>query len=130
MSTRILHVEDDASQRSLLRITLAHLGGYEVDSAGDGFRALELAGAQRPDLVVLDVNLPGISGIDTLRALRELTGMRDVPVIFLTASGDLLTHMELLWLGVLKVIQKPVRPYGLARVIKQALCGQSGEMDS
>jgi two-component system OmpR family response regulator len=128
--TRILHVEDDMSQRSLLRITLAQLGGYEVDSAGDGFRAIELAGARRPDLVVLDVNLPGISGIDTLRALRELAGMREVPVIFLTATGDLLTHMELLWLGVLKVIQKPVRPYGLAREIKHALSGRTEEMDS
>jgi len=130
VTARVLHVEDDLSQQALVRITLAQLGGIEVDSAGDGFRAIELASARRPDLVVLDVNLPGMSGMDTLRALRELGGMRDVPAIFLTASGDLMTHVELLWLGVLKVVQKPIPPYRLASLIRRGLTGQLEETAS
>jgi|GraSoi2013_100cm_1033763.scaffolds.fasta_scaffold48927_2 DNA-binding response OmpR family regulator len=119
--TRILHVEDDPSLQNLVRITLAQLAGYAVDTAGDGFRAIELATEHTPDLILLDLDLPGVNGIDTLKALREVEALRQVPVIFLTAASDLLTQIELLELGALTVLQKPVRPRQLVQTITRAL---------
>ncbi len=121
VKTRILHVEDDPSLQHLVRITLAQLAGYVVDTAGDGFRAIELATEQTPDLILLDLDLPGVNGIETLKALREVEALRRVPVIFLTAAGDLLTQIQLLELGALTVLQKPVRPRQLVQTITRAL---------
>ena len=118
MKARILHVEDDRSQQNLVRILLAQAGEYHVDSAGDGISAVEMACQRRPDLVLLDLNLPGISGLHTLDALRQIAGMQAVPVVFLTASSDLLTHVELIQKGAAAVLCKPVRPLALAKRIE------------
>ena len=121
---RILHVEDDPSLQQLVRIALSQLGGYTVDTAADGFRAVEIATACPPDLILLDLDLPGVNGIETLKALREIDGLRNVPVIFLTAAGDLLTQIGLLELGAWTILQKPVRPRQLVKTVISALAGE------
>jgi DNA-binding NarL/FixJ family response regulator len=83
-SERVLVIEDDASTRALLDAVLAE-AGIESDLAGDGEEGLRVARAHRPRLVILDVHLPGISGYEVCRALREEFG-DTLPIIFL--SGE------------------------------------------
>ncbi len=81
----VLVVEDDTHQRALYEEELQD-EGYRVLTAGDGREALAVAGADRPDLVVLDVNMPVMDGLDTLAALLEVD--RHVPVIINTAYAS------------------------------------------
>jgi len=119
--TRILHVEDDPSLQKLVRIALERLGGYTVCTAADGFQALELGREFGAGLVLLDLDLPGMDGIATLKALRELPGMREVPAIFLTAAAGEPSRSRLLAEGAREVFAKPFRPRELLRVIERVL---------
>jgi two-component system response regulator ResD len=90
--------------------------GYRALGAGDGFAAIELAAAEQPDLVVLDLMLPGIDGIETMRRLHELEGTR-VPVILLTARGEESDRLVGLRNGADDYVVKPFSPAELvARV--------------
>ena len=82
-SARILVVDDEPQIRRVLRSTLA-FRGYELVEAASGEEALELARKVKPDLILLDVNLPGMSGIETCRELRGFTAM---PIIMLTVRN-------------------------------------------
>jgi len=117
----VLHVEDDASQQSLVRIALEQLGTCLVQSAGDGFEALDLARARLPQLVLLDLHLPGMDGVATLRGLRAIDGMGDVPAIFLTAAGPGRLDNEMRALGVREVLGKPFSPRRLVQTVRRVL---------
>ena len=123
--TTILHVEDDVSLQNLVRIALEHLGAYAVRTAADGAQAMALAGEAAPDLLLLDLDLPGINGIATLRGLRALPGLARVPVVFLTAANDPVVEIELRKLGVREVLRKPFRPRLLVDTISRVL-GKNG----
>jgi two-component system, OmpR family, KDP operon response regulator KdpE len=89
----ILIVDDDAGLRELVRLNLEH-EGFAVKQVADGFACLETLREQRPDLVVLDVMMPGMDGWETCRRLREFS---QVPVLMLTArvqSQDIVTGLE------------------------------------
>lgn len=119
--TLVLHVEDDASQQSLVRIALEQLGTCLVQSAGDGFEALALARAQLPQLLLLDLHLPGMDGVATLRSLRAIDGLREVPAIFLTAAGPGRLDEEMRALGVREVLGKPFSPRRLVQTVARVL---------
>jgi DNA-binding response OmpR family regulator len=124
--TTILHVEDDASLQNLVRIALEQLGGYAVQTAPDGACAMLLARQAAPDLVLLDLDLPGIDGIQTLRSLRALPGLARVPVMFLTAATDPVVTSELRRLGVQEVLRKPFRPRLLVESVARLLARREG----
>lgn len=117
----VLHVEDDASQQSLVRIALEQLGTCLVQSAGDGFEALAMARAQLPQLLLLDLHLPGMDGVATLRSLRAIDGLREVPAIFLTAAGPGRLDEEMRALGVREVLGKPFSPRRLVQTVARVL---------
>lgn len=119
--TLVLHVEDDASQQSLVRIALEQLGTCLVKSAGDGFEALAMARAQLPQLLLLDLHLPGMDGVATLRSLRAIDGLREVPAIFLTAAGPGRLDEEMRALGVREVLGKPFSPRRLVQAVARVL---------
>lgn len=81
----ILIVEDDEKSRRLIRDVLNHLG-YETLETDRGEEALDLMREHHPDLVLLDILLPGMSGLDTVREIRNDAGIADTPVIAVTAS--------------------------------------------
>jgi two-component system, OmpR family, phosphate regulon response regulator PhoB len=83
----VLVVEDDPALRVMLRYNLEKLG-YRAEVAEDGEEALAALDRGRPDVVLLDWMLPGISGLDVCRAIRERPNLRDVPVIMLTARTE------------------------------------------
>jgi putative two-component system response regulator len=91
---RILAVDDDATALGALRQILAQKG-YDVTTAGNGQDALKVMTASEPfDLVILDVAMPGLSGYDVCRKIRQEPRTQDVPVIFLTAKGLLMDMAE------------------------------------
>jgi CheY-like chemotaxis protein len=117
---KVLHVEDDPSLQKLVRMALQQIGGYEVRTAADGFSALKIAPQFAPDVILLDLDLPGMSGTDTLRALRGLDSLRETPAVFLTAAADPQVLAELRALGA-HVVQKPFRPKPLVEMLGRLL---------
>ncbi len=81
-SHRVLVVEDSADIREMLRLLLA-ANGFDVETAGDGGEALELCGKRLPDIIVTDLRMPNLDGLDLARAVRETEA--DLPIVMLTA---------------------------------------------
>jgi two-component system, OmpR family, phosphate regulon response regulator PhoB len=106
---RILVVEDE---RDISALVAYHLTkeGYRVRTAEGGQEALELAAAERPDLVILDLMLPGFSGFDVLTELRRRPELADVPVIVLTARRDEADRVKGLESGADDYVTKPFSP--------------------
>ncbi|MDX2166078.1 MAG: response regulator transcription factor, partial [Deltaproteobacteria bacterium] len=113
-----LLIEDDASIVAGLQLNLS-LEGYEVLTAGDGETGFELAVREHPDLVVLDIMLPGMNGLEVLRRLRELDA--DIPVLVLTARGEEGDKVLGLQLGADDYISKPFNLAELRARINAAL---------
>jgi len=86
MKKAILVAEDDATARGLLVEVLSDIGGWIVTAVDDGAKALAALDTLHPDLILLDVNMPGLDGITVYRQLRTLPGMADVPVLFVTGE--------------------------------------------
>ncbi len=87
MSRKVLLIEDEPNISEAIRFLLTR-EGWQVETHADGANAVEVIVAEQPDLVILDVMLPGKSGMDILRDLRELSDMQGLPVLMLTARGQ------------------------------------------
>ena len=83
---RILVADDDVDIRELVEFKLSTLG-HEIIAVSDGAAAIDACKAQRPDLAVLDVMMPGVSGLDAIRVIRSDPALADLPVILLTARA-------------------------------------------
>lgn len=114
---RVLVVDDDLTVREVV-VSYLRAAGHDVVEAGDGEEALALAAAQAPQLVVLDLMLPGIGGLDVCRRLRE-TG--DVPVIMLTALGEEQDRVLGLEVGADDYVTKPFSPRELVLRVDSVL---------
>ncbi len=116
---RILVVDDAEGIRTYLA-NLLELAGYDVDTAEDGRRALALLeGGAAPDVIILDVMMPGLDGIETLRRIRELEG--DVPVIMLSVVGKASTIVEAVRLGAVDFLNKPFEEEELESTLEKVL---------
>ena len=102
---RILAVDDEASIRELLEDFLA-FQGYDVDTASSGQEALVAIETKAPELVIMDIKMPGMSGLEVLRKIKALNA--DIGVIMLSAVGDLAPIQEARHLGADFYLQKPV----------------------
>lgn len=110
----VVYVEDDPDIREIARIALADIGGLTVDLYGSGGAALAAVPALDPDLILLDVMMPGMDGTQTLAALRELPALAETPVVFLTAKVQDHEVRSYLALGAAAVLAKPFDPMTLA----------------
>lgn len=106
MKGRILIVDDEEVNRVVLSRIL-EIAGYEVISARDGAEAIDKVENEKPDVIILDLIMPQISGIDVLSILKERYDLRKMPVIVLTALGDIATKREAFELGAIDFIVKP-----------------------
>jgi two-component system alkaline phosphatase synthesis response regulator PhoP len=113
----ILVVDDEPQIAEIARDYL-RLAGFDVIVAGDGVRALETARGRRPDLVVLDLGLPGLDGLDVARALRQES---DVPIIMLTARVTEDDRLQGLEIGADDYITKPFSPRELVARVRAVL---------
>jgi CheY-like chemotaxis protein len=122
MSVRkILLVDDEADIRLVAEISLSNLGGWQVIQAASGPEAVALAAREKPDLILLDVMMPGMDGPATLEKLREVEDDRATPVIFMTAKVQKAEIDRLLGLGVRGLIPKPFDPMTLPDEIRRIL---------
>lgn len=106
---RVLIVEDDKDILQLLTYNL-QAAGYDVSSAGDGNAALAQARQNLPDIVLLDIMIPGINGFEVCKELKRSRDTRKVPVIMLTARGDEVDRVVGLELGADDYVVKPFSP--------------------
>jgi len=114
---RILLVDDEPRLVQLVRDYLEH-GGFGVVTAGDGPTALRAASTQHPDLIVLDLGLPGLDGLDVMRTLRKTS---EVPIIVLTARGEESDKVAGLELGADDYLTKPFSPKELVARVRSVL---------
>lgn len=111
---RILYVEDEPDIQAVAKIALEIVGGFTVKICASGQQALREAEAFAPDLILLDVMMPGLDGPSTLKALRELPSLAATPVAFMTAKVQAAEVARYQALGALEVIAKPFDPMTLA----------------
>jgi two-component system alkaline phosphatase synthesis response regulator PhoP len=114
---RVLVVEDEMKIARLVRDYL-HQAGFDVIEAADGATALSLARAERPDMIVLDLGLPGMDGLDVTRRLRATSS---VPIIMLTARSEETDRIVGLELGADDYVTKPFSPKELVARIRAVL---------
>jgi two-component system OmpR family response regulator len=123
---KILVVDDDPDIRRIAALSLERIGGFRVDLAASSEEALALASSEAPDLVLLDVTMPGADGRATLLALRGLPTLARVPVVFFTATSSDSDVASLCALGAVGVIAKPFDVADLPRRIREIL-GAGGQ---
>jgi CheY-like chemotaxis protein len=123
---RILYVEDEADIRAVAEIALKTVGGFELQICADGTEALDTAVAFAPDLLLLDVMMPGMDGPATLLSLWELEGVKGVPAIFMTAKVQAEEIESLKHLGAIGVIAKPFDPMILADQVTEMVASIDG----
>lgn len=116
---RILHVEDVPSIQVVTRIALEKLGGFQVLSCASGQDALDQAQQFVPDMILLDVMLPQMSGLELLRQLSLLVDIHQTPVVLLTGQQEPADLAELKQLGVRRLLQKPFDPLQLAAQLNE-----------
>jgi CheY-like chemotaxis protein len=116
---RLLYVEDDPDIREVACMALEVVGGFTVTSCASGAEALECVLRVAPQMIVLDVMMPGLDGPATLAALRELPGCATIPVVFVTAKVQPSEIAEFLAMGAVDVVAKPFQPMTLADSLRR-----------
>ncbi|CAN5585105.1 hypothetical protein BH11ACT8_BH11ACT8_35500 [soil metagenome] len=117
---RIVVADDDVDIRELVEFKLTTMG-HDVVAVGDGAAALEACRAQKPDLAVLDVMMPGVSGLDAIRMIRSDADLLDLPVILLTARAQEADVENGFDSGADDYITKPFSPRELAARVEALL---------
>jgi len=121
---KILYVEDEADIQTVAKLALESVGGFEVLICGSGTEAIDQAPDFGPDVLLLDVMMPGMDGPDTLVALKRLPELKNALAIFLTAKAmpsEIERYKEL---GALDVIPKPFDPMTLADQVRRICEGR------
>ncbi|HEU4337275.1 MAG TPA: response regulator [Nocardioides sp.] len=122
MSPKVLVVEDNALNLKLVRDVLEH-AGYDVTAADTGERGVAAAASEPPDLVLLDLQLPGIDGHETLRRLRDGVLPDGVPVVAVTALAMAEDHDRARRAGFDGYLEKPISPRSLPSQVERFLAG-------
>jgi CheY-like chemotaxis protein len=115
---RVLCVEDEQNIRTLITLSLETVGRLTVLTCASGEEALREAVSFAPEIILLDVMMPGMDGPSTLKALRQLTALDGVPVVFMTAKVQPHEIAQYKLLGACDVIAKPFSPMTLAEQVK------------
>jgi CheY-like chemotaxis protein len=121
MSTlqKILYVEDDADIQAVAKLALEMVGGFTVKICSSGEEALREVEAYAPDMILLDVMMPGIDGPTTLIAMRKIPALANIPVAFMTAKVQPQEVAHYKELGAKDVIPKPFDPMNLADQVRK-----------
>ncbi len=128
--TRVLVIDDEAPIRLLCRVNL-EAEGMQVLEAEDGPTGLETAKEHRPDVILLDVMMPGLDGWRVAELLLDDPETREIPIIFLTARAEFRDRARGLDIGGIDYITKPFNPLELARLVRDLLGRvERGERDA
>jgi DNA-binding response OmpR family regulator len=118
--TRVLVIDDEAPIRLLCRVNL-EAEGMQVLEAGDGPAGLAQARSSRPDVILLDVMMPGLDGWAVAEELIDDDSTREIPIVFLTARAELRDRARGLELGGVDYVTKPFNPVELASLVRGLL---------
>jgi CheY-like chemotaxis protein len=121
--SKILIVDDDEDIRTVSEVVARRVGQWEVVLAASGEEALERASAEQPDVILLDVMMPGMDGPATLERLRDDPATSSIPVIFLTAKAQSHEVERYMALGADGVIVKPFEAMTLPDEIRRIVAG-------
>jgi DNA-binding response OmpR family regulator len=119
-ATRVLVIDDEAPIRLLCRVNL-EAEGMEVLEAADGPSGLETARAEIPDVVLIDVMMPGLDGWRVAEELLDDPGTESIPIVFLTARAELRDRARGIDLGGVDYVTKPFNPVELAPLVRRLL---------
>ena len=120
MATRVLVIDDEAPIRLLCRVNL-QAAGMEVVEASDGATGLELARTTNPDVILLDVMMPGLDGWKVAEELLDDPVTDEIPIVFLTARAGLRDRARGIDLGGVDYVTKPFNPLELAPLVRELL---------
>jgi len=120
LTQSVLIVDDEPMARTLLRLMLVR-AGFNVSEAEDGFDALEKVKKNPPDIILLDVMMPGMDGFTVCETLRNEKDTATLPIIMLSAKTDLESINRGLRLGATKYLTKPISPEDLTQHVYDAL---------
>lgn len=123
MAKTILIVDDSSTMTMSLKSSL-EMNGFSVEAASDGVKALEkIKGGFKPDLVITDINMPNMGGLELIKHIKALPGMRFTPILTLTTESDSSKRDEGKRLGATGWLVKPVSSADLVKIVKQVLPG-------
>jgi len=121
---KVLHVDDDDDIRLITRLALSLNPDFEVEQCCSGMEALEKAGSFAPDVFLLDMMMPGMTGEETWQALIANESLADVPAIFMSAKAEQSFATRLIAKGAIEIITKPFDPMTLCDQIENAIKSQ------
>lgn len=121
MTKRILVVEDSPMTRSLIVSSLEEIGDFTVIEAANGFQALRKLPEVNPDLVITDINMPDINGLEVVRFVKHNENFKHIPVIIVTTEGRDIDKERGLKLGADRYLIKPFEPADLQRFVQELL---------
>jgi two-component system chemotaxis response regulator CheY len=120
MST-VLIVDDSPTIRRMVRVSLETVPGLSFREASSGLAAIETVVVDRPDLIVLDLNMPDMHGLDVLRFVRAQGSLKNLPVVVLTTRGDEASRTAAMQAGATVFLTKPFSPGALAQDVRALL---------
>jgi len=121
--SKILYVEDEPDIQAIAKLALETIGGFSLEVCSSGTEAIEKGPQFQPDLILMDVMMPGMDGPTTLMELRKDVSLSNTPVVFMTAKVQPQEIAEFKELGAIEVIAKPFDPMTLSEQINSIWVG-------
>lgn len=119
--TKILVAEDEADIRELVAFSLENIGGFQVVKARNGVEAVEVARTEIPDLILMDVRMPRMTGVEACAKLKTIPETKDIPVVFLSAMGQEQEIQQGMDVGATEYVLKPFAPDVLMAKVREIL---------
>jgi CheY-like chemotaxis protein len=119
--TKILVAEDEADIRELVAFSLENIGGFQVVKARNGAEAVEVARTEIPDLILMDVRMPRMTGVEACAKLKTIPETKDIPVVFLSAMGQEQEIQQGMDVGATEYVLKPFAPDVLMAKVREIL---------
>lgn len=121
MAKKILIAEDSATMRSLIVSTIAAMGDFDIFEAANGFEALRILPREKVDLVITDINMPDINGLELVAFIRGNVNYQNTPLIIVSTEGSQRDREKGLALGANAYLVKPFQPDALQQLVRQFL---------
>jgi two-component system, chemotaxis family, chemotaxis protein CheY len=126
---KILIVDDSATIRKMVRASLQAMSPSEFEEVGTGLEAIERLALTRVELIVLDLNMPDMHGIDVLKFVRGQERYKRLPIIVLTTRGDEMSRQAAETAGATAYLTKPFAPAALLATVRGLLTAEAGEVE-
>jgi two-component system chemotaxis response regulator CheY len=121
MAKKILIIEDSATMRSLIASTIGEMSGFESFEASNGFEALKALPSQNFDMIITDLNMPDINGLEVIKFVKEHPAYKSIPLIVVTTQVGEEDRKKGLALGASSYVVKPFNPEDLKKVVLKVL---------